>query len=271
MADRPRIQRQPVELPALAGPLADVWEALAALADAAEDLPWTVVGGQMVLLHGLEHGRTPHRVSTDIDTAVDVRTARGALRQLVGILHDLGYTSKGVSPEDRAYRFSKLIADQRDAIIDVLIDDEDPPEHIEPGGEMVIDLLVPEGLGERTDIRTVGTATAFPAPGVTQALQRTELIPIAVAGRVCWVPRPNLLGAIVAKATAADVDNQDLERHFSDVVFLAGLVADPIDMREGVQPTDRRRLVRLLEILREDHPAWNASPDAYSTVLLLVD
>jgi hypothetical protein len=269
MTERPRLQRQPVELPALAGPLADVWDALAALASAAQDLPWTVVGGQMVLLHGLEHGRAPHRVSTDIDTAVDVRAVRGAVRQLVKILEELGYTSEGVSPDDRAYRFAKRIADTDEAVIDVVIDDEDPRTPAAAGDKMVVDVLVPEGLGDKADIRTVGAATAFPAPGVTQALRRTELVPIAVDAEVCWIPRPNLLGAIIAKATAADLDNQDVERHFSDVVFLAGLVADPIAMRGDVAAKDRQRLRRLLALLPEGHPAWSASTDAYATVVLL--
>jgi hypothetical protein len=269
MTERPRLQRQPLELPALAGPLADVWEALAALANAAQDLPWTVVGGQMVLLHGLEQGRAPHRVSTDIDTAVDVRAVRGAVRQLVKILEELGYASQGVSPDDRAYRFAKRIADNDDVVIGVVIDDEDPRTPAAAGDEMVVDVLVPEGLGDKADIRTVGAATAFPAPGVTQALRRTELVPISVDEQVCWIPRPNLLGAIVAKATAADVDNQDVERHFSDVVFLAGLVADPIEMRVDVGTKDRQRLKRLLSLLPRAHPAWNASTDAYTTVVLL--
>ena len=34
---------------------------------------WTLVGGQMVLLHALEHDATPPRVSTDLDLVVDAR------------------------------------------------------------------------------------------------------------------------------------------------------------------------------------------------------
>lgn len=70
---RSRLDRPPIELPTLSGPLALVWEALATLSKEIDDLPWTIVGGQMVLLHGLEHERNPHRVSSDIDAAVDVR------------------------------------------------------------------------------------------------------------------------------------------------------------------------------------------------------
>lgn len=101
MTTTPRVDRPPVELPATSTVLADVWEALTSLATAADDLPWTLVGEQMVLLHGLEHGRAPHRLSTDIDTAVDVRAARDALARLVTILADLGYCPGTTQPGDR--------------------------------------------------------------------------------------------------------------------------------------------------------------------------
>lgn len=238
MGNRPRLDRPPVELPPLAGALAVVWDALAALSTAAENLPWTLVGGQMVLLHGLECGQTPHRVSTDIDTAVDVRADRGALKRLTSLLGDLDFEPAGISPDGRAHRFTRPIRPASHAVIDVLIDAEQP----DTGDDLVIDVLVPEGLSDRTNIRTVGTATAFPAAGVTQALARTELVPVTIGDSAFWIPRPNLLGALVAKAAAADTDNQDVERHHRDVVFLAGLIEDPIAMRTDVGRKDGRSL-----------------------------
>jgi hypothetical protein len=267
MVDRPRLDRAPIMLPPLAGALGVVWEALAALAAAAEDLPWTVVGGQMVLLHGLERDQAPPRVSTDIDAAVDVRADRGALKRLVSVLGDLDFESTGVSPDGRAHRFARPVGSSDEAVVDVLIDDEQS----DAGDKLIVDVLVPEGLGEKADIRTVGAATAFPAAGVTQALARTEVVPVEVGRTACWVPRPNLLGALVAKATAADVDNQDVERHHRDVVFLAGLIDDPIAMRADVGRKDRRRLNRLLKLLPADDPVWNASADAHAAIELLVN
>lgn len=151
MGNRPRLDRPPVELPPQAGALAVVWDALAALSTAAENLPWTLVGGQMVLLHGLECGQTPHRVSTDIDTAVDVRADRGALKRLTSLLGDLDFEPAGISPDGRAHRFTRPIRPASHAVIDVLIDAEQP----DTGDDLVIDVLVPGGT-QRQDQHTHG-------------------------------------------------------------------------------------------------------------------
>lgn len=57
-------------------PLGDLEDRLwLALMDIAERRPgdWTLVGGQMVLLHALEHGAAPPRISPDLDLVVDAR------------------------------------------------------------------------------------------------------------------------------------------------------------------------------------------------------
>jgi hypothetical protein len=215
---RPRVDRDPVELPALAGSLAAVWEALCRLADALGDLPWTIVGGQMVFLHAAEHDVDVHRISADIDAAVDVRADPAGLKKLTAVLADLGFESCGESPEGHAHRFEKR-TEPGVGMFDISVDPDDVV--------VQVDVLVPEGLGVRTDLRTVAAGTAFPAPAVSQALARSELVPVRSAGVVYWVPRPSLLGAIVGKATAAIVDPRDPERHLSDLAFLCGLVADP--------------------------------------------
>src|SRR3546814_9823602 len=103
------VEREPVELPLLGGALGEVWDTIDALAHRL-DVPWTIVGGQMVLLHGLEHDETPPRVSTDVDAAVDVRADRAALGRLVFTLtSQLGFESAGVSPAGRAYRFHRRV------------------------------------------------------------------------------------------------------------------------------------------------------------------
>src|SRR3546814_19263653 len=94
-----------------------------------------------------------------------------------------------------------------------------------------VDVLAPEGLGERADLRTVGAATAFPTPGVTQALARTELLPVRFRAGVEHVPRPNLLGGIVGKATASIVEHVGQARHRAALAFLYGLIANPLTMR----------------------------------------
>lgn len=232
-----RIDREPVDFEILGGVLRVVWEGICLLADVAGELPWTVVGGQMVFLHGAEHGESPHRVSGDIDTAVDIRADQKALRQFVTVLGEHGFVSEGASPDGHAYRFTRP---------------QGPDGRV--GDGLTVDVLAPEGLGARADLRTVGSGTAFPAAGARQALDRTAFVPVNLDG-VHWVPRPSLLGAVVAKAAAAGVDH-DPERHLADAAFLCGLIEDPFMMQSEVSSKDRKRLRVLARLLGENERLW---------------
>lgn len=246
----PRLERDPVRLPEAGEPTTDLWVALFSLADRLVAVPWTIVGGQMVLLHALESGVVPVRLSTDLDAAVDVRTDPRAMRKVMAAVLDLGFVTTGTSPEGIAHRF------ERDT----------------ESGTTLIDILVPEGLGPRTDITTVPPGRAFAAAGVSQALQRTQLLPVRFAGATSWLPRPDLLGAIVAKAVAATVDGHDTDRHLFDLAFLASLLDDPFSTAQRTTATDRRRLRNARRKLTADHPLWRRVPrpnDARSALEIL--
>ena len=246
----PRLQRDPVSLPDAGEPTTDLWAALMALADRLTAVPWTIVGGQMVLLHALEHRAIPLRLSTDLDAAVDVRTDPKAMRKVMAAVLDLGFVTSGTSPEGIAHRF----------------------ERNTQTGTTSIAILVPQGLGPRTDITTVRPARAFAVPGVTQALQRTQLLPVHFAGATSWLPRPDLLGAIVAKAVAATVDRRDTDRHLLDLAFLSGLLDDPFSAAQHTTATDRRRLRHARRHLPDDHALWRRVPhpnDARSALEIL--
>jgi hypothetical protein len=258
MSTRPRLDRPPVRTAHLSPLTLALFVVVGELVVAFEDIPWTVVGGQMVFLHGVENGRAPSRVTTDIDTAVDVRAAPHSVSATVEALHGLGYASAGTSPEGRAYRFVRGETD----IVDIEdLESDDTTDSV--------DLLVADNLGPRARIDTVGGGKAFETPGVHQALGRTELVPVEVGTDVVLVPRPNLLGAIVAKATAVDVDAQDPGRHISDVMFLSSLIPDPFTMRDALTASDRRRLQRLLDIVPLDDPRWQAEDGARQNMALL--
>src|SRR6267154_1243407 len=68
MSDSPQV----IVLPPLGRGLTHVWHLLFDLADELPDV-WCLIGGLMVALHGLEHGRTDARPSADGDVLVDVR------------------------------------------------------------------------------------------------------------------------------------------------------------------------------------------------------
>ncbi|MCY3862698.1 MAG: hypothetical protein OXG67_12145 [bacterium] len=56
MSRRPVVDRPAVELPAYPGS-APIWDALLDLAGDRSQPEWTLIGGQMVMLHAAEHGR----------------------------------------------------------------------------------------------------------------------------------------------------------------------------------------------------------------------
>lgn len=233
MKARPVLSREPVLLPAFTGS-ADIWATLIELAGT--DLPeWTLVGGQMVMLHAAEHGAPPLRVSRDIDVVVNARVVTGALRRFVAVIERCGFQLEGTSPDGAAHRYSR-----------------------EGVG---IDVLAPEGLGRRADLTTTPPGRTVQAPGGTQALARTELVPVEHAGKQGLVPRPSLLGAIVVKAAAVSVDDAPgAQRH--DLALLLSLVADPATMAADMTRKDRRHL-RRAGIGDTNHAVWEAlEPEA---------
>jgi hypothetical protein len=188
-----QLDNEPVELPNLGSRHDELWTVLCDLGDAVNE-NWTIIGGQMVmLLHAPQTGRSPSRVSEDLDTVIDTRVRPPALASFLATLHDLGFRSAGVSPDDVAHRFA------RDTV------------HI--------DVLGPDGLGQRVDLRTVGNATTIEVRGGTQALERSERLAVSYRGRVAFVPRPNLLGAIIIKSAAVNNDPNP-RRHIRDCVPL---------------------------------------------------
>ena len=119
-----------IELPELGVP--GMWETLLDIAERVED-GWTLVGGPKTLLHALEHGIDPPRVSRDLDVIVDIRARPAWLPAMLAALDELGFSAVEVSVTEAAHRFAR--------------------------GETSVDLLAPDGLGKRADLRTFGRAT----------------------------------------------------------------------------------------------------------------
>jgi len=222
-----------VVLPTLGPVHGDLWTALCDLADG-HPSDWVLVGGQMVLLHALQAGRTPNRVSQDLDAVIDARVRPPVVPAFVATLGSLGFTSTAVSPDDVAHRFVRR--------------------------ETRVDVLVPDGVGRRAPVRTVGTAVTVEIAGGTQALARGERLPVLHGNRRALVPRPNLLGAIVIKAAAVNADPHP-QRHERDLAFLCSLVGDPMALREGVTAKDRIRLRNVAALADPNHGAWRLLDD----------
>ena len=226
----------PIELPPLPSPIDQLWHVLLDLAERL-DVQWTVVGGQMVLLHALEHGQVPPQVSQDGDVVADIRSDRGAIARVVEELEAMGFALEGISADGLAHRYIRAA--------------EPKP--------VVIDVLAPEGLGERADLTTSPPGRRLEVPGGTQALLRSETITVHHEGREGTLPRPTLLAAIIGKAAAVKLPDPD--RHYRDLALLCALVEDPFELRDQLTKKDRKRLRKAHRLLNDNHPAWVLVPD----------
>jgi hypothetical protein len=226
-----------IELPALPAPVNELWHVLL---DLEEHLtaPWSVIGGQMVLLHLLEHGQIPPQVSQDGDVIADIRTDATAITAIVAQLGALGFELDGISADGLAHRY-KRAAEPRPVVIDV---------------------LAPEGVGERANLQTTPPGRTVEVPGGTQALARTERVTIVHEGRQGSLPRPTLLAAVVSKAAATGLP--DPQRHYRDLALLLCLVEDPFAFADQLTRKDRQRLRGARRLLDDTHPAWALAPAA---------
>lgn len=227
-----------VTLPPLASPVRELWHVLLTLADDAP-VSWTLVGGQMVLLHALEHGEVPPVISQDGDMVADVRAQPGALSVLVQTLVDAGFVLSGISADGIAHRYERAIEDQPRAV--------------------VIDILAPDGLGERADLTTTPPGRTIEMPGGTQAINRTELCLVEHEDRQAHIPRPTLLAALIGKAAACGLGG-DTSRHHRDLALLCSLVEDPFALAEQLTRGDRRQLRKAHALEDTAHTAWLLVP-----------
>lgn len=233
----PTLTRTPVRLPALNDPQHEAWATLIDLEnDPARTEPWVLVGGQMVLLHTLEHGLAPHRVTNDGDIIVGVWTRRDALKNISRFLTDRHFTLTATA-DKHGYRY----------------------EH----DDAQIDLLIPEGLERQTHPpRTHTGQPGLPVEGGNQALIRAERVPVTLGDKTGHIRRPNILGALICKACALVADNRDSERHAEDIAILSQIaLTDLRAINDSMTPKDRRRLRRALTAMdnpRHSH-AWTTA------------
>lgn len=232
------VERSPVLLPPMPEPQESAWRTLLDLEDGL-DCHWCLIGGQMVTLILIEHGwHEPHRPTDDGDVVLGVWLERQALSQATGLLRGQGYDEDSTS-DGYGYRYRRERA--------------------------TIDLLLPEEIGRQQRVpRTTSGRPGIEVPGGNQALIRSERLPVQLGERVGRVRRPNLLGALVAKAAAATADTRDAGRHLEDLVLLGEVALTSgafRAMRRESKGRDRRRLRRALERLPDGHSAWRRATE----------
>ncbi|MBL0004706.1 MAG: hypothetical protein IPP00_12195 [Actinomycetales bacterium] len=192
---------------------------------------WTLIGGQLVHLHCAERGGSPARPTNDADTVVDIRASPQMLARFTGAMQELGFTPE-TSGDGIQHRWRRDLAQ--------------------------IDVLIPEGVGERAAARVgAGGAPTISAPGTTQALRRSESLAVKVGDRTGTVLRPSLVGALIGKAAARTEIAADraVSRHCVDFVALAHLVSAQDFRLADLTKRDRSRLHRMIACCRKDSSA----------------
>lgn len=110
-------------------------------------------------------------------------------------------------------------------------------------------------LDVRAEPQVLHTFT-IETPGAQQALDRSEAVEVTLDGRTGKIRRPDLLGALVAKAAAHSVVlDRARSRHLLDLATLTTLVR-PSDRIGRAGPRDRRQLEAALAAMAADVRTW---------------
>lgn len=224
----------PIVIPLLVKAHRDAWVAILEVAQRHPE-HWTLVGGQMVLLHCWERGHAPSRTTTDGDAVLNVRAMPAMLNVFTRTLIELGFRSAGVSPSGHEHRW--------------LRDDAQ------------IDVLIPDNVGELAASRKGATgSTTIQTPGGLESLEHSQSVSVLLDDLQADVPRPHLAGALLAKARAFEVTRErDRERHLLDAVVLASMLErrDRADVAAILAaPKRRRTLSDLLTAMSQRHEVW---------------
>ena len=141
--------------------------------------------------------------------------------------------------------------------------------------DLVTDLvLAPDHSPPNWKPTTVPPLQTIQIAGGNQALQRLQVITVTKGGRTSDVPVPSVLGSLILKAAAYQVDSRERERHAADAAFLVSLISDPPDLASQLKGSDRKRLRVLNKAIGpRSHPIWASlgadAGDAYASWQLL--
>ncbi len=217
-----------IEIPELGGGRHRLWCDLLDLAEAHPG-QWTIIGAHMVALYAWEAG-VPSRPSDDVDVLVNVRLVVDGTERISRFLQERDYELE-VSDARLAHLFRREVAQ--------------------------VDVLAPDGLGARANIRTLSPHRTVRVPGGTQALVRSS--PVAVRSREVEgdLPRPNLLGAILVKVRAIEIDDVPNAQR-ADVALLLQLVDDPDRLRSDLTRTEKGWLRRHRYLADPADPHWDS-------------
>lgn len=142
-----------------------------------------LIGARMVEVHATAHGQVLSRASFDGDALADARARPNPVRRLAQLLVDDGFELVGIGVMGTGHTFVR--------------------------GDIEIDVLAPENLGAHSEEArtTIAPLHTVEVPGGRQALGRAEWVDVEVGGQEGRLRVPSLLGAVLLKVRAVDVDD----------------------------------------------------------------
>ena len=207
---------------------ASLWHLTGEVAGVLGALPWVLIGGQMVAILEAEHGAQIGFATADVDAVVDVRAFAGATFEAARRLVGAGF--EPATDGARGYRFLR--------------------------GEAMVDVLAPDHVGSRADLRTIPPDSTIEVGGGSQALARARTVEVDIGDERFRVRIPTLAGAIVIKSHAAGVAQQGHEKHERDLARLLAIVPDVAALRSELTPGERGHLARHRSLMSVSHSAW---------------
>lgn len=194
--------------------------------------PWSLIGSQMVHLHGWMAGEARPSLSMEADLLADSVHVMTATRQLSEQLIAAGYQLTGQSALGTGHRF------ERD--------------------DVAIDVLAPEQIS-LSNRQTYGRLFTVAVPGGRQAIDRTISVDVRTRNIGGEVRVPNLLGAILIKARAIGVSSHAQSQR-EDFAFLLSLITS-LEQAERflaeLYGGQRRWLREHQEMSDPDDPCWS--------------
>jgi hypothetical protein len=136
-------------------------------------------------------------------------------------------------------------------------------------GEAIVDILAPDNLGARADLRTVPPGTTLEAPGGRQALQRARDVLIDAGSEPFGLRVPSLAGAILIKARIASAATKTRAKHERDLARLLTLVSAPTELVLELTRKERGYLRANAGLADPLHAAWRGIPSAEDGALAL--
>lgn len=212
------------------------WSTLFEVVAATDVSEWILVGGLMVQLHAYRASIPPSRTTKDVDMVVDVVTAKASVQIVAGQLQTIGFVAQlPLAAKAPAYRYSR--------------------------GREQIDLMVPSDLPPGIRPRLM-MRPAFGVVAGRQAVRRRDTFIVHSGAGTVTFGAPDVLGALIAKGAAYEIDQRDRGRHLEDAALLLASV-EAVGQLElsDLSKNDRKHLVRVAKMLPASAAAWRELDD----------